>query len=148
MWLYKSKPINTIEDLPDSEVLYGFVYKITNLLTGQIYIGKKQFNSKRKKPLAKKNQSTDQRKKKYTHVIKETDWLNYWSSSDRLKEDITKYGKENFKREILELSCSVKYLTWAEIEYQIKHDVLRTSSYNDNVLGKYYRKDMESKCTL
>lgn len=148
MWLYNSKVIQTIEDLPNSESLYGFVYKITNLLTGQIYIGKKQFYSKRKKPLAKRDQSTDQRRKKYTHVIKETDWLQYWSSSDRLKEDLSRYGKDKFRREILELSCSEKYLTWCEIEHQIKNDVLRNSSYNDNILGKYYRKDMESKCEL
>ena len=148
MWHYNSNPINTIEDLPNSDILYGFIYKITNLNTGQIYIGKKQFYSKRKKALPKKELSTDKRKKTYKHVIKETNWLDYWSSSEKLIADVALLGISFFKREILELSCSEKYLTWSEMEHQIKNDVLRVNSYNDNVMGRYYRKDMESKCIL
>lgn len=147
MWTYRSKPILTIEDLPNPESLVGFIYRLTNLQTGQIYIGKKNFYTKRKKMLAKKDLSTDKRKKNYTHVVKESDWLMYWSSSERLKQDVKTLGEHLFTREILELSCSIKYLTWAEIEHQIKNDVLRTDSYNDNVMSRYFRKDMESKCT-
>lgn len=146
MWTYQSTPIQTIEDLPNPENLYGFIYVITNMKTGQLYIGKKQFYSKRKKNLAKRDLSTDKRKKTYTHVIKESDWLNYWSSSDRLKEDMKLLGAQWFKREIIELSCSEKYLTFAEIAHQIKNEVLKFDGYNDNIMGRYYRKDMESKC--
>lgn len=146
MWTYQGEKVTTIESLPNSEDLFGFIYRITNMKTGQIYIGKKQFYSKRKKSLAKKDLSTDKRKKTYTHVVKESDWLTYWSSSDRLKTDMKELGESYFKREILQLSCSLKYLTWLEIEYQIKNNVLYTDSYNDNIMSRYFRKDMDPKC--
>ena len=72
---------------------YGFVYRITNLTNGMDYIGRKYFKTVRKlNPL-----KGFKRKRK---VTKETDWQDYWGSSNRLNEDIEKLGKENFKREI------------------------------------------------
>lgn len=146
MWIYKNKVIESLENLPNSTLLFGFVYKITNQITGKIYIGKKQIVSKVKRALPKKELSEDKRKKTYKHVSKETNWMSYYGSSATLLADIEKFGKEAFTREILELACTKKYLTWSEIEHQIKNDVLRVDSYNDNVMGRYYRKDMTSKC--
>lgn len=146
MWYYENRPILTVEDLGDPELLFGFVYKITNIITGKIYIGKKQVISKTKKKLTKAELSTDKRKKTYKHVIKETNWKSYYGSSESLLADIKKFGPESFRRDIIDIACTKKYLTWSEIEQQMKHDVLRRDSYNDNVMGRYYRKDMESKC--
>ena len=57
---------------------YGFVYNIRNLITGQEYIGKKFFYSKRTLPPLKG-------KKRKRHVVKESDWKKYTSSSDDVK---------------------------------------------------------------
>ena len=44
MWLYKNKIINKIEDFESGT--FGYIYRITNLITGKEYIGKKQLESK------------------------------------------------------------------------------------------------------
>jgi hypothetical protein len=36
-----------------------------------------------------------------------------------------------------------KQLTYAELFYQIQYNVLVVDSYNDNILGKFYRKDLQ-----
>jgi hypothetical protein len=145
-WIYQSQPINSIEDLPHSEVLYGFVYIITNLKDGRIYVGKKALYTTRKKALAKKDRSTDRRKKTYARITRESDWKKYWGSCKELQEDIQTQGPQWFKREILEVACSVKYLSYLELKYQLQYDVLGRKSYNGNILGRYYSRDMENKC--
>lgn len=142
MWLYNGLVINTIEDLPNHESLYGFIYCISNIKTGESYVGKKQFYSRKKKNLAKRDLSADKRKRTYIHIVKESDWKTYRSSSDRLKEDMAKLGEQSFLMEIVKLCHGEKSLTFCEIEEQIKANVLRVPSYNDNIMGRYYRKDM------
>ena len=146
MWLYNSTPIRSIVDLPNPDLLFGFIYKITNNTTGSIYIGKKQFYSKRKRQLPKKELSADKRKKRYQQVTKESNWLTYWSSSRELQEDVTQLGEQAFTREIIDLACSPKYLSYLELKYLMLYDVLTISSYNGNIAGKYYIRDMQSKC--
>ena len=78
----------TSDDIGD---FYGYVYRITNLVSGHDYIGRKYFNTVRKlNPL-----KGFKRKRK---VTKETDWQEYWGSSKRLLEDIEKLVKANIKR--------------------------------------------------
>lgn len=135
-----------MDELPNPGALLGFVYKITNLKTGQIYIGKKNFLFKRKKTLLKKEISSDKRKKTYRTVVTESDWKTYYGSNTLLQKDVVELGEQFFYREILELSCSAKYLNYLELKYHILNDVLNTNSYNGNIAGKYYARDMESKC--
>lgn len=142
MWIYKDQKIQEKEELPNSEFLFGFVYCIRNLITGKIYIGKKQLQSRIKKKLTLKELSKDKRKKTYKYVTKESNWKDYNGSCDALLNDINVLGINNFKKEILELAYSKKYLGFAEIEHQIKNNVLKIDSYNDNILGTYFRKDM------
>jgi len=66
---------------------YGFVYKITNQLTGEFYIGKKTLRS-----------YTTINKKK---VYRESNWKNYWGSNKEFTQHIKEVGKDNFRREIL-----------------------------------------------
>jgi hypothetical protein len=143
MWLYNGNPVTSLDQLPDFEDLEGFCYKITNLKTGAIYIGKKNFQSKRKKSLPKKEISTDKRKKTYKIVVKESDWQSYYGSSKQLQEDIARIGKPFFKREILELAKTKKYLSYLELKHQFINNVLGTNSYNGNILGRFYPKDLE-----
>lgn len=141
-WLYENKVITDIAQLPENSI--GFVYKITNLTNGKFYIGKKSLLSVTNKLLTKKEQSEwnkPGRIPKKKKVIKESDWQNYWGSSKVLQADVKAIGKELFLREIIRVCYSKKELSYYEVYNQIKYEVLHVDSYNDNVLGKYFRKD-------
>jgi hypothetical protein len=77
-------------------------------------------------------------------VIKESNWKEYWGSCKQLIEDVKKLGEGKFIKEILVLCPSKKLLTYYEASYQIREDVLLKESYNDTILGCYYRKDFVS----
>ena len=86
-----------------TEDTFGFLYRITNIAVtpNRYYIGKKQRLTKHKAPPLKG-------KKRKRISIKETDWKSYMGSSRELLEDIERYGKENFKFEILR-ACGSKF---------------------------------------
>lgn len=135
MWQYN----NQVEfEIPESA--FGFIYLITNLCSNRIYLGKKQLSSNRKAKLTKKEKSlTENKRKRFKRVIKETDWKEYWGSSEELKSDMEKLGKENFKKEILCFCNSKMDLSYWEVHYQVQCKVLFTDSYNKNILGKFYK---------
>jgi len=138
MWKYQNQEINSSEQFPEGT--FGYVYKITHIPTGRIYIGRKQLSSNRKAKLTKKEKSlTENKRKRFKRVIKETDWLNYWGSSEELKTDVERLGKENFEREIVCFCKSKMDLSYWEVHFQIKYDVLFKDSYNKNILGKFYK---------
>lgn len=144
MWLYQNKIISKIEDLPNE--CFGFIYKITNIQNGKFYFGKKQILSKVNKKLGKKEIAALPTKRGRTPskklVVSESNWLTYWGSCKPLLEDIKKLGEDKFKREILVICKTKKQLTYYEIMYQIKEDVLfNDNSYNDNILAKFHRRD-------
>lgn len=104
--------------VPDNYLDYqGFIYMITNLKTGQYYIGKKFFHSKRiLKPL--------KGRKNKRHKTVESDWKNYWGSCNDLKCDLEKLGKNFFRREIIKC-CDTKFdCAYQELLLQIKYNVL------------------------
>ena len=111
----------TSDDIGD---FYGYAYRITNLVSGHDYIGRKYFNTVRKlKPL-----KGFKRKRK---VTKETDWQEYWGSSKRLLEDIEKLGKANFKREIICLCETRGDTNYMEAKIQFDEEVLlNPNNYN------------------
>lgn len=125
----------------------GFVYKITNLTNGKFYIGKKFFWYNKKKKLTKKQlaEQTGPGRKPTTEIVKvESDWQTYWGSSKELLNDVKELGNEHFECIILQLCKTKKELTYFEIHYQCKSNVLLpgTLTYNDNILGKFFRKDL------
>ena len=129
------------------ENYFGFVYKITNLTNGKFYIGKKFFWYNKKKKLTKKQlaEQTGPGRKPTTEIVKvESDWKTYWGSSKELLTDIKQLGDEHFECIILQLCKTKKELTYFEIHHQCKSDVLlpNTLTYNDNILGKFFRKDL------
>jgi hypothetical protein len=133
-------------DIIDPEKYYGFVYKITNTVTGKFYVGKKAYWHNKKHKLTKKQlaeQTGPGRKPTHEVIQVESDWKTYWGSSKELLADIKQYGEENFERWIF-LQCKTKkQLTYYELYYQCNEGCLTNkNSYNDNILGKFFRKDL------
>jgi ribosome maturation factor RimP len=132
-WIYLDRPF-TGDDVRDN---FGFVYKITNLLNGRSYIGRKYFWSFRTPPGKKRK------------VKQESDWKKYYGSCPELKEDIKKTGnKVFFKREILSLHKTKGTCNYEETKQLFLNNVLSESLdngcpayYNSNILGRYMRKD-------
>jgi len=94
-WLFES---TLVESLPEDCV--GFVYLITNTVSGRKYIGKKlaKFSKTTVKTVKLKN--GNKKKKKVRSKI-DSDWQQYYGSNEELKKDIHALGPENFTREIL-----------------------------------------------
>ena len=131
-WIFEERTFLS-EDIND---LYGFVYCITNKSTGKKYIGRKYFWSFRKPP------------GKTRRVKQESDWKKYYGSCPELKDDIKKYGKEIFSREILSLHKTKGTCNYEETKQLFLNNVLSESLddgapayYNSNILGRYMRKD-------
>jgi len=115
---------------------FGFVYCITNKITGRRYIGRKYLWAFRTPPGKKRR------------VKQESDWKKYYGSCPELKEDIKKYGKEIFSREILSLHEAKGDCNYEETKQLFLNNVLKESLddgtpayYNSNILGRYMRKD-------
>lgn len=149
-WIYKGKYITKLSDMPEN--VFGFIYKITNGKTGQFYIGKKQVVSIRKRKFGKKETAAlqDKRMKKYEMVTKESDWSSYRSSNKEVTNWFITDGIPNedindqLKLEILRFCSNKKSLTYYELQEQFAHDVLGDElSLNDNLLGKFFRKDLD-----
>jgi hypothetical protein len=137
-WLYQGKEFYE-SSIPEGAV--GFIYLMTAIIDGKsvMYIGKKNFFAKIKRPLGKKAlaMSTDKRLKKYAHVIK-PDFLNYFSSNKVLK-DAHKAGVV-IKREILRICYSQMELTYQETKHQFQYEVLEKQEFlNGNILGRFYK---------
>ena len=131
-WMYEGKPF-TSDDIGD---YYGFVYRITNTTSSKSYIGRKYFVQKRKPKGGKRR------------VTSESNWKQYYGSSDELKQDIRRDGKNTFKREILSLHRTLGRVNYEETKQLFLHNVLAEklddgspAYYNNNILGRYYRKD-------
>ena len=117
MWLYEN---NVVNELPEDCV--GFVYQITNTTNGRMYIGKKLAKFKRsRKPLKG-------RKNKRRYKV-DSDWQDYYGSSDELTIDIKKLGKEYFKREILFYCNSKAEMSYVEAREQFARKVLESNDY-------------------
>jgi hypothetical protein len=139
-----TREFNSIEDFPPNTV--GFIYKIVNVVNGKFYIGRKVIFNNTNKVLTKKEiaewnkPGRVPRKKK---VVKESDWLSYHGSNKLINQERKDLGDNIFSREILKVCYTKKQLTYWEVYYQMQYDVLRVDSYNDNIQGRFYRKDVE-----
>lgn len=148
-WLYKdqsgsTKELKTLEDFPPDT--FGFVYKITNICDGRFYIGRKVLYNNVSKILTKKEIAEwdkPGRVPKKRKIQKESDWETYWGSSKLIKQDLKDLGEDCFTREILTLCKSKKQLSYYEVYWQMHYRVLQIESYNDNIQGRFYRKDLE-----
>lgn len=136
-WTYDNREMTSLNDFPTSCV--GFIYKITNTINGRIYVGKKILLNSRRTTISKKEKAKTKTRKKFKVVVKESDWKTYFGSCKELQEDIKKYGEQYFVREILEFCHSKRYMTYCEVKYQFKYNVLETDSYNGNIMSKFFK---------
>ncbi|GBR14090.1 NAD synthetase [Gluconobacter frateurii] len=117
----------------------GFVYLITNTLTGEKYVGRKYVWSKRTQKVPNKI-----RKK---HLRVESNWRSYSGSSKDLTSAIASNGKDNYAFEILSIHPTRSETNFAELQEQVDRRVLSALNdngeyeyLNKNILGRYFRK--------
>jgi group I intron endonuclease len=91
----------------DPSKYYGFVYLITNTVTGRKYIGRKFYHTYKKRIR-----------------IRQSNWRVYTGSCKPLLEDIKRLGKDKFTFEII---CNYKTrggVVSGEVHFQTDNDVL------------------------
>jgi len=130
MWMYEDKEFT---EVPDN--IIGFVYRITNTITGRQYIGKKLFSFARRKSV----------KGKQKRVRVESDWRGYYGSNKELLADVVTYGEGAFQREILHLCPNKGQCNYLEAKLQFLHGVLEHPDkfYNDWIMCKVHRKHVK-----
>ena len=122
-WLFEN---SIVETLPEDCV--GFVYLITNNISGRKYIGKKlaKFSKTTYKMVKLKNGT---KKKKRIRSKIDSDWQLYYGSSPELTRDVIALGIENFSREILYYCQSKSECSYIEAREQFSRKVLETNDY-------------------
>lgn len=143
-WTYQNK---IIDELPDTCV--GFVYLITNLSNGKKYIGKKlaKFSKTTYKTVTLKNGN---KKKKKIKTLVDSDWREYWSSSDALKADVAELGEHMFTREILYMCESKAECSYVEAREQFSQRVLESDDWYNGIInlrvhGSHIKKMIEKR---
>lgn len=125
MWLYENKEFTS--DMIGN--FAGFVYEIHDLHNGMIYIGKKKFKSTRKLPPLKG------KARKRTKVV-ESDWQDYYGSSDNVKAVLEEHGRDRFKRIIIRLCKTTAEMSYYELREQMIRDViLKPNQYYNAFVG-------------
>ena len=136
-WIYEDK------EFTEPGEWIGFVYIITDLDNNKKYVGKKNFWSTRRLPPLKG--------KKRRRVKKvESDWQNYYGSSEEVKLLLEQSGPKRFKREILHLCQTKGVMSYLEAKEQFEREVLLNDEYYNEFIGckihaKHVKKHLQSK---
>lgn len=121
-WIFENE---TVTELPED--CTGFVYLITNTITGRKYIGKKLAKFKRSRPPLKGRKN----KRRYTV---ESDWQTYYGSNDELNNDVAELGAEKFTREILYYCKTKAECSYIEAREQFARKVLESNDYYNGII--------------
>ena len=89
---------------------YGFIYITTNLINNKKYIGQKKLDNGSR-------------------------WKSYLGSGVHLQKAIKKYGKENFKREIIDYANSLEELNVLERYYIEKYNAVESKEFYNVIEG-------------
>ena len=93
-----------------------------------LYIGKKLAKFKTTKPPLKG-------KKNKRRGTKESDWREYFGSSDRLNADVEALGKDSFTREIIHMCPTRGIASYLEAREQFERRVLETDDYYNGIIN-------------
>lgn len=122
-WRYNGHDFSS-SDIGDS---VGFVYIITDP-DGKKYVGKKNFFSKRKLPPLKG------KTRRRTKII-ESDWREYYGSSETVKQLVEETQAKGFKREILHLCKTKGEMSYLEMVEQVERKVLfKPDEYHNSII--------------
>ena len=136
MWTYKGEVYEPTEE--ELKQWMGFVYVITDLSTQRMYVGKKLFWSQKTRPPLKG-------KMRKRRSIVESDWKDYYGSSDLVKELLKEHGEDNFKREILYFGKSKGELGFLEAKEQFDRNVLFDERYMNGIINcRIHRSHVQS----
>tara|TARA_B100000427_G_C15219623_1_gene468398 strand:- start:144 stop:566 length:423 start_codon:yes stop_codon:yes gene_type:complete len=122
-WTYQGK---IVEELPED--CEAFVYLITNTTNDRKYVGKKLAKFKKTRPPLKGR--INKRRSKV-----ESDWRDYWGSSDQLQEDVNQIGEDKFTREILYYCPSRGVASYLEAREQFERRVLEKDEYYNGIIN-------------
>jgi hypothetical protein len=122
-WLFEN---SLVETLPEDCV--GFVYLITNKLTGRRYVGKKLAKFSKTTYRMVKLKNGKKKRKKIRGKI-DSDWQTYYGSNTELNKDVAELGIDNFTREILYYCRSKAECSYIEAREQFSRKVLETTDY-------------------
>ena len=140
VWLYEQKQIET---LPEDCV--GFVYLITNNVSGRKYIGKKLAKFSKTSYKVVKLKNGNKKRKKIKSKI-DSDWQLYYGSNDQLNKDIAELGSDNFTREILFYCTSKASCSYIEAREQFNHRVLESDDYyNGQIVCRIHGSHIKNK---
>jgi hypothetical protein len=122
-WLHENIPV---ESLPENCI--GFVYLITNTISGRKYVGKKlaKFSKTSYKVVKLKN---GKKKRKRIKSKVDSDWQTYYGSNVELNKDVETLGVDKFTREILYYCKSKAECSYVEAREQFNRKVLETTDY-------------------
>ena len=120
-WLYKNK---ILEEAPEGA--FGFVYLITNIKSGKMYIGRKYFGKTRR---VKKKGS-----KRRRVIRKDSDWRTYIGSSKVLQESINK-NKKSFSFRILAFGKTKGQVNYIEENIHHKFHVANSDRFYNDCIG-------------
>lgn len=137
MWTYQNELFDPAKFSYES--LAGFVYLIVDKTNDKKYVGKKNFWSTRKLPPLK-----GKSRKRIKKV--ESDWRDYYGSSEKVKSILEEYGPDRFDRYILHLCKSKGEMSYMEMKEQIDREVLfKEEYYNEFIGGKIHAKHVNQK---
>jgi len=123
MWYYNNEQFDTAP-----EDYQGFVYLITNLSNNRKYIGKKNFWKPKILPINKT-------RKRRVRTRTESDWRDYYGSSQEVILLVEQTGRDSFQREILKLCKTKGEMSYYEAKYQFEKDVLLNDEYYNEFIG-------------
>lgn len=145
-WHYNLVPV-TLENIPDGAM--GFVYLITNLDTGRMYVGKKNlFRDKIsvRTVTVKSGPNAGSKKKKKTRTPTHGDWPTYYGSSAALCEEIAAGDQNRYSRTILRWCYSKSEMSyWETYEQFTRHVLLTDLYYNSWITCKIHKAHVVNK---
>ena len=108
----------------------AFVYLLTHLPSGKLYVGKKLFQKRK----------TKQVKKKKKRFKVDSDWKEYYGSNAEFQALVVRDGSLSVKREILHLCLTKGTANYLESLEQFERRVLENVNYaNEWIMCKVHR---------